>query len=204
MQSPLERRDTGDMPRRRRLEPSSFIAEFPGSVAILRDLPPGWRATALFESDGRPWAAQVVYAGPGDERLLVRTVRPRGEGALPSMEVEDLGSWVRAFAYGAFGPKPVEPDSVTEWSEWQADRMASWHEVRTEYDRLDRRASVSVLIDGVPVAGARTDVPVCTGVELPWGGCTVYCVGRPSAIDALELRTGTGEDFERIMARRPY
>jgi hypothetical protein len=202
MQSPMQGRESSGMPRRRRLDPAAFIAAFPGAVAIARNPPVGSTASALFESDGQPWAVQVVYAGPGDERLVVRTVRPRGEGALPSMTVEDLGSWVRAFAYGAFGPKPVEPDSLTEWRTWQADRMAAWQEVRTDFDRLDR-AVVRVLVDGMSVAASRADVPVCTGIELNLGGCTVYCVGRASVIDALELRTGTGVDFEHITARRP-
>lgn len=202
MQSPMQGRGPGGMPRRRRLDPAAFIASFPGAVALAHNPPAGSTPAVLFESDGQPWAVQVVYAGPGDESLVVRTVRPRGEGALPTTTVEDLGSWIRAFAYGAFGPKPVEPDSLTEWQAWQADRMATWQEVRDAFDRLDRTA-VSVLIDGAPVAGTRVDVPGCTGVELALGACTVYCVGRAPMIDALELRTGTGRDFELIAGRHP-
>jgi hypothetical protein len=203
MQSPMQGRESGGMPRRRRLDPAAFIAAFPGAVALAYNPPTGSAPGVLFESDGQPWAVQVVYAGPGDERLVVRTVRPRGEGALPTTNVEDLGSWVRAFSYGAFGPKPVEPDSLTEWQAWQADRMATWQEVRTDFDRLDR-AAVSMLVDGAPVAGSRVDVPGCTGIELDWGASTVYCVGRAPVIDALELRTGTGRDFELITARRSF
>jgi hypothetical protein len=58
----------------------------------------------------------------------------------------------------------------------------------------------TVTVDGLPVAGMRIDHPNISGLHLEWQGQNVFCIGERSAIDTLELKTGTPDDFTAFAA----
>jgi hypothetical protein len=170
-------RRPGDGPRPQLPDYARKAEEFPGPVAIARVQPEGTIALLGFEeSDDHPWAIQVTYAVTGRDRLRVRTVRGTIDWPQRIRSVETLASNL------------IDP----------AERMHG-AELRRFLDESPETPT-SIVIDGEPVPATRMDLPNRSGVHAEWRGQLVFCTGEAPLLDAVELRTATGQDFARFMA----
>ncbi|HVJ68552.1 MAG TPA: hypothetical protein VM510_11230 [Caulifigura sp.] len=70
-------------------------------------------------------------------------------------------------------------------------------QVRIAVDRAPVQ-EVELPIDGAVVRGTRTDALDAAVVELNWHGQAVFITGRPSALEAIALRTATPADVDHL------
>jgi len=186
------------------------LRDFPGSIAAA--CAPSPEAQTFFggeSENGRGFAVHVTYVGADARLLVVRTkaapppVDP--DNPPPFVTVDTLRNAFGIYHQGrgrrAFGGPAPKGLSGIELEAWRSGRVAEHLADRQEFRDLPR-TPVSVLIDGVAVAGIRIDYPDCSGVELDWNGQTVQCVGEAADIDVIALRTVGEADYPKF-AQRP-
>jgi hypothetical protein len=108
----MRRMEPGQPPRPRP-DYAQLLDRFPGPVVIACDPPTGSKPLPGGEdADGQPWSIRVLYAGPGAEKLLVRTVRSDPDRSPHSVTVGDLGNAMAGFGYQVGADTPRVATSV--------------------------------------------------------------------------------------------
>ncbi|MEY9860065.1 DNA-binding NarL/FixJ family response regulator [Catenulispora sp. GAS73] len=181
----------------------SNLRSFPGRIAVACTPPHGARAMFGGENEnGRGFAVHVIYEVPARRWLVVRTkaaslsASPDNPALFVTIDTlqNAFGLYNQARGRPTLGGPPPKGMSSVEVRAWMSERAAARARSTLDFRSLPR-SPFTLLVDGVGVDAVRVDYPDCSGLELNWDGQTVQCVGDPSDIDMLSLRTAVEADY---------